>query len=755
MRHRVYNPEARPPAQCDRMRRHGLDLRWLRTSITALALALLLLPLSSPVRADASDVATTRAEGGNLVHLIETMFPKSTVIGAKEIDAPIPAWPVYQLGQVIGYAYESKDLVDFPGFSGEEMNFLIGIDVDGGIRGVQVLYHHEPIFMHGLGPQPFLDFLAQYEGHGITEQIVVGTSRGGGSNDVTYFDGVTKATVSVNIANDTVLVSALKLARDRLDAFAQSAPAEVRGDVFEKMSWDDMLGEELVKFWTLDRETVEAGLGSDLDSFDDDDLNLYEGDEIRLYYTYLNPPTVGRNLLGDEGYEFLLSKLKPNEHAFAVMSEGFYGYLPGDYKPGTVPDRISLVQGGLPINIRDTNYVGTNGLTLVAGAPQLDNMKIFRTRAQAGLNPSAEMQLQLMVELRKNHLVSESATFLDSPYQLPGTFFREVESAGPLLPRPMWIRVWESRTWQIGLLVMGLALLTVAFALQGRLTENPRRFRQFRIGFLAFTLLFVGFYAQGQLSVVNIFAIQLALRDGFNLDMFLLDPVIFILWIYTFLSLFLVGRGLFCGWLCPFGVLQSMTAWVAERLRIKQWKVSSAWHGKLIYLKYGILAVLMGLAMYSLQYAEQGAEIEPFKTAITLGFVREWPFVVYAVLLLGVGLFINKFYCRYLCPLGAGLAVLGRFRIFSLIPRRSECGSPCQLCAVKCETAAIRKDGAIDYNECVQCLDCVVILKDEDQCAPARVDLKRQQRLEAANSPQDNAVEAVVMQFPEQRGGNA
>ena len=45
----------------------------------------------------------------------------------------------------------------------------------------------------------------------------------------------------------------------------------------------------------------------------------------------------------------------------------------------------------------------------------------------------------------------------------------------------------------------------------------------FRIAFLAFTLLFVGFYAQGQLSVVNIFAIQLALRDGFNLDMFLLD----------------------------------------------------------------------------------------------------------------------------------------------------------------------------------------------------------------------------------------
>ncbi len=709
-------------------------------------LMLVLTPARSALAADDERAAT---EGSGVIALIEKMFPRSTVIGEKESDAATPAWPVYQLNQVIGYAYESKDLVDFPGFSGEQMNFLIGIDTEGGVRGVEVLYHHEPIFMHGLGPQPFLDFLAQYAGHGITEQIVVGKGRGGSDNEVTYFDGVTKATVSVNIANDTVLVSALKLARDRIEAFAQAAPAEVREDVFEEKTWQQMLDEGLVKSWTLDRATVEEGLGSDLDDFDDESLDLYEGDELTLYYGYLNVPTVGRNLLGDEGFEFLLGKLRPNEHAFFVMSRGFYGYVPYDYKPGTVPDRISLVQGGLPINIRDTNFVDANDLQLMAGAPQLENMKIFRTRAQAGLNPSATMQMQLMVELKKNHLVSESASFIDSAYQLPAELFREVETTGPALPKPMWIRIWESRTLQVGLLVTGLAVLTVAFALQKRLTANPVLFRRFRFAYLAFTLLFVGFYAQGQLSVVNIFAIQLALRDGFKLDMFLLDPVIFILWIYTVVSLFLVGRGLFCGWLCPFGVMQSMTAWVAEKLRIRQWKISARLHERLIYLKYVALAVLMGLAMQSLQLAEQGAEIEPFKTAVTLGFVREWPFVLYAVALLAVGLFVNKFYCRYVCPLGAGLAVLGRFRIFSLIPRRSECGSPCQLCAVKCETAAIRKTGEIDYNECVQCLDCVVILQDDEQCAPAMVEKKRGKR-SALDSANDDG--AVVISFPASAG---
>ena len=707
----------------------------LRTLLAAFALGM--------CGAWAGDEVGADTDATDLSHLIKTLFPKSTVIGEKETNAATPAWPVYQLNQIIGYAYESKDLVEFPGFSGEQMNFLIGIDTEGGIRGVHVLYHHEPIFMHGLGPQPFVDFLNQYGGHGITEQIVVGKGRGASGNDVTYFDGVTKATVSVNIANDTVLVSALKLARDRIEAFAQSAPAEVRDDVFEPRSWEQLIETGLVKRWVLDRATVEAGLGTDLDDFSDDNLDLFEGDAIVVYYAYLNAPTVGRNLLGDTGFEFLRGKLRPNEHAFMVMSQGFYGYIPYDYKPGTVPDRISLVQGGLPINIRDTNFVDANDLKLIDGAPELENMKIFRTRAQAGLDPSATMQMQLMVELRKNHLVSQSASFIGSDYGLPGELFRAVETAEPALPKPMWLRIWESRTLQVGILVTGLAVLSVAFALQRRLTIRPTAFRRFRFAFLAFTLLFIGFYAQGQLSVVNIFAVQLALRDGFKIDMFLLDPVLFILWIYTFASLFLVGRGLFCGWLCPFGVMQSIVAWVAERLRIRQWRVSTALHERLIYVKYLALALLMGLAMFSLQFAEQGAEIEPFKTAVTLGFVREWPFVVYAVLLLGLGLFINKFYCRYVCPLGAGLAVLGRLRLLSLIPRRAECGSPCQLCAVKCETGAIRKSGEIDYNECVQCLDCVVILEDDTQCAPARVAKKRAQRLSAPAND-----EPVVLQFP-------
>lgn len=89
--------------------------------------------------------------------------------------------------------------------------------------------------------------------------------------------------------------------------------------------------------------------------------------------------------------------------------------------------------------------------------------------------------------------------------------------------------------------------------------------------------------------MVNIYTLLLALWDGFSLDVFLLDPVLFLLWSYTVVTLVLWGRGLFCGWLCPFGALQEMVAWLGSRLRLRQVKVPERWHRRLILLKYPIL----------------------------------------------------------------------------------------------------------------------------------------------------------------------
>lgn len=664
--------------------------------------------------------------------LIQELFPSATVIKDKLPDFPV--YPVYQLQDLLGYAYESIDHSRLQGFAGKPISLLIGLDTKGRFTDLKVLNHHEPVFLHGLGEEPLMEFIDQYKGRSLSDQISVSTSnssRTGRTSDgkVVHFDGVSKATVSVLIINDTVLSSALKVARAKLESFAQSAPTRARPDFYEQLSWQQLVDRGYLGHWQISATAVESELGRPLGDYPIDIEPEADAPFSELFFGYINSPMVGRNLLGDEGYNRLMQRLDDNAEVLAVMSRGAYPHVSSEFVPGSSPERIGLKQNNLAVEMRDLNLLDQNLGFRAAGMPSFDTEHLFRIGGNAGFNPGADATLTLNVALAQNHLVVDRAS-LDIPVQFNEALFETVEVApDPRASRePIWVGLWKERWWQILLLVSGLCLLTVFFAKQRTLSRYPTLVHRFRWGFLFFTLFFLGFYAQGQLSVVNIYTLFLATWDGFSLDVFLLDPVIFILWVYTFITLFIWGRGLFCGWLCPFGALQEMAAWVGEKLKFRQIKVPERWHRRLILLKYPILLALVGTAFYSLALAEKLAEVEPFKTSITLFFVRHWPFVVYALGLLIIGMFIHKFYCRYLCPLGAGLAVLGRLRLFSWLDRVDMCGQPCQHCKNACGINAIRKDGRIDYDECIQCLECVVILNDEDQCVDKRLARKKQDR---------------------------
>ena len=149
-------------------------------------------------------------------------------------------------------------------------------------------------------------------------------------------------------------------------------------------------------------------------------------------------------------------------------------------------------------------------------------------------------------------------------------------------------------------------------------------------------------------------------------------------------------------------------------------------------VKYGALLVILAAAVWSPQAADRAVEIEPFKTAITLVFVRSWPFALYAIGLVLAGMVVNKFFCRYLCPLGAWLAVLGRLRRLDWIARRVECGQPCQTCRHRCDYQAIDPTGRVDYAECFQCMDCVAIHRSDQLCAPRILERKGRRMIRLA-----------------------
>ncbi|WP_217348592.1 4Fe-4S binding protein [Vibrio panuliri] len=653
---------------------------------------------------------------------ISVLFPSATRIG--ERDSNIPITPVFQLNQLLGYAFETDDLTDYVGFSGDSINLLIGLDPKGVFTGLTILKHHEPIFLHGLGEKPMRDFIQQYRHHSVKEQYIIGAENKT-SNNVTYFDGVTRATVSILVIHDTIISSALKVAREKLQGFSKAVPYAIDQSYFERLNFQQLIDKGYLTHWQVSHEQL-TYLPSEIREHIQ---TQYQSDAafIDLFTAFISIPIVGKNLLGDKEFERLQRNLQPNEHALMLLNRGQFSFVGDDFVPQSVSDRLHAEQDELPVELRDIDFYSFYDPHFATTVPEYNDLNVFRIKSQTGFELQRKFTISLSMLLEENHLSQKRVPF-ETAINLPQHLFVKQETkATPTTP--LWMTMWQKRFTEIIALVLYLVCITTLFIHQKHITRDQNKTHNVRFLCLLLTLFFVGFYSQGQLSVTNIYTLLLSLYNGFKIEVFLLDPIIFILWLYVFLSLFLFGRGLFCGWLCPFGALQELTGYIAQKLRIRQWRVPHTTHFYARQIKYLILIGLILTSFYSLTLAEQLAEVEPFKTSITLNFIRHWPFALYAILLLALGLKVHKFYCRYICPLGAGLAILGRYPILKWLDRRRECGSPCQLCRTKkCAIDAINQDGSINYSECVQCLECLVTIQNPRLCVIDKYQQKQKGR---------------------------
>lgn len=652
---------------------------------------------------------------------VDRLFPQAAAYTGPMSGKP-PAMPVYSAGRPIGFLFSTADLTDVVGFSGAPFNFVVGMDLQGKIVGVVLVEHHEPIIDYNHMGAQLTRFIAQYAGLDLRGSIALsGQGTPGGIN------GISGATVSARAFNHAIVQSARLVARSRGLTTGAASAAMIDTARFEPLTWSELIAAGAVERIRIP-QAGKAGTGN-------------QDAALELHATMVNPTSIGRNLLGPMRYGEHVAPYGPQDLIVLLMGKGPYSFVGTKvFDTGTF-DRVRIEQGARTFVLkRELKHYQYLPFVSAKGAPKFDEIGLFRIPAESGIDVLAPWQV--VVVMGDGSRSGAQTREFKLSYTLPSRFV--LPPAEPSAQEPLdapWRESWRAQTGNIVVLGFGLLVLTVLLIAMDRLTRHARLYQALRIGFLLFTLVWIGWIAGAQLSIINVFAWLRALINGNGLAVLLADPLLCVLLAFVIVSFVIWGRGVFCGWLCPFGALQELLAKLARVVSLPQWSPSYRAHRKLWPLKYVSLAVLAVATLYGLETMAVAAEIEPFKTVISLRMDRAWPYVVYALVLLAAGLFVERAFCRFLCPLGAAMAIGGRLRRFTTLKRRPECGSPCQLCANRCPIQAIEPSGAINMDECFYCLDCQVIHNDATVCPPLVYEAKRNRKLAVAASTRTPAAE--------------
>ena len=166
------------------------------------------------------------------------------------------------------------------------------------------------------------------------------------------------------------------------------------------------------------------------------------------------------------------------------------------------------------------------------------------------------------------------------------------------------------------------------------------------------------------------------------------------------------SRG-FCGWVCPFGSLQEWLGLLGRRIFGRQYNPTGPWERRLRLLKYVLLGVIIGFTWYlgTLVFRPY----DPFLAFFHLGKgVEEMPWAYAALGVVALGsLRYERFFCKYLCPMGAVIGVVGKLSLTKIVRDDREC-KECNVCQKKCWAHVdFLSSKVIDSTECNHCLDCM------------------------------------------------
>jgi NosR/NirI family nitrous oxide reductase transcriptional regulator len=221
---------------------------------------------------------------------------------------------------------------------------------------------------------------------------------------------------------------------------------------------------------------------------------------------------------------------------------------------------------------------------------------------------------------------------------------------------------------------LDLAILVLVLGLSTYFILKKRS-RKLTFLVMLFSLLYFGFWRNGCICPVgSLQNVTMALFDStyavpFTVLAFFLLPILFTLFF---------GRT-FCAAVCPLGAIQDVVV-------LKPVKVPAVIAQVLGMIPYLYLAMAVVLAATGSAFII--CRIDPFVAFFRMS--GELPMLVFGAILLLVGVFIARPYCRFLCPYGVLLNWASRFSLKHMTITPADC-IQCRLCEDSCPFDAIRK----------------------------------------------------------------
>jgi NapH/MauN family ferredoxin-type protein len=229
------------------------------------------------------------------------------------------------------------------------------------------------------------------------------------------------------------------------------------------------------------------------------------------------------------------------------------------------------------------------------------------------------------------------------------------------------------------------------------------RVRMLRFATMGFAIVYLGFVLGLRVSGLgapSTFIIFLN-ENGIKVNM-----SFYLTWVFLFILSIFVGR-LFCGWVCPMGAIQQFFF----RKDMSK-KVDFRYHNWLRWLRYAVLvALVVTTSLWSVRFWGPN---DPFRNLFRLSWeISSITGTILLVIVLAASLFFFAPWCKYVCPLGATLAIFSKLSLWKVKVDEAKC-TDCKRCyKVDCDYQAISpaiegKKPKVNQLECTSCGECIV-----------------------------------------------